>query len=155
MTRFGWRIFGVLLVVIAGFGLMVRAADHPTERWHINPVDAVRTGKPNDYVAAPEGAVAAEIDRLLLSAPADPLMAFDRVARSAPRTNVVAGSVAEGFITYVQRSALIGFPDYVSVVRIDSTPPSIAIWSRSRYGYSDMGVNKARIDAWLQEAGFE
>jgi uncharacterized protein (DUF1499 family) len=54
-------------------------------------------------------------------------------------------------MTYVQRSRFWGFPDYVSVRAVDLGDGSsaLAIFSRSRYGASDLGVNRARVDAWL------
>ncbi|MEL6267324.1 MAG: DUF1499 domain-containing protein, partial [Pseudomonadota bacterium] len=63
---------------------------------------------------------------------------------------VVAGSAAEGFVTYVQTSRIVGFPDYVSARTVEG---GIAVWSRSRYGYSDLGVNRARVEDWLAAAG--
>ena len=156
MRRWLVRGVGLLLVLVSACGLMVRGSEHDPAVWHIDPLVTERTGKPNDYLAAPEGTTAAAPDRVLTRAPADPLGAFDRAARAAPRVEVVAGAPAEGFVTYVQRSALIGFPDYVSVRAVETpSGPSLAVWSRSRYGYSDLGVNKARIEGWLAEAGFE
>ncbi len=78
------------------------------------------------------------------------LAALDRVARATPRTAVVAGSVAEGRITYVTRSALWAFPDYTTVAAVpvaDGASP--VLLGRARFGRSDLGVNRARIEAWL------
>ncbi len=57
-------------------------------------------------------------------------------------------------ITYVQRSRVFGFPDCLTVkaVAIESTGEAgagLIIWSRARYGRSDFGVNRARVEAWL------
>ena len=54
-------------------------------------------------------------------------------------------------MTYVQTSGLFGFPDYVSVkfIEIDAANSTLAIFSRSRLGKSDLGVNKKRVEAWL------
>ena len=51
----------------------------------------------------------------------------------------------------VQRSAVFRFPDFVVVQAIDlgGGKASLAIYSRSKYGRSDFGVNKARVQAWL------
>ncbi|MEM6487122.1 MAG: DUF1499 domain-containing protein [Pseudomonadota bacterium] len=145
------QALGVMLVAACAGGLAVRRVDHPAETWHVDPTTAARTGKPNDYLAAPAGTTVAAPDRGLQAAdPAAALAALDRVAQAAPRTAVIAGSVAEGFVTYVQTSALFGFPDYISVKRVEG---GLAVWSRSRYGYSDLGVNKARVTEWLAEAG--
>ncbi|MEO1276597.1 MAG: DUF1499 domain-containing protein [Pseudomonadota bacterium] len=139
-----------LVAIVAG-GVAVRTADHDPAVWHLRPTAAERTGKPNDFLAAPAGTTVATVDVTLAPTDAAAAMtAFDSAARAASRVAVVAGSVEEGFITYVQRSALIGFPDYISVETVEG---GIAIWSRSRYGHSDLGVNEKRVRAWLAEAG--
>ena len=79
------------------------------------------------------------------------LAAFDRVARAEPRVQVLAGSVASGRITYVVRSRLVGFPDYLTVRALPAQGggATLAIFSRQRFGLKDMGVNRARVEAWL------
>ncbi|MEM9760937.1 MAG: DUF1499 domain-containing protein [Pseudomonadota bacterium] len=156
MTRWLVRAAGLLLVVLSVAGLWVRATDHDPEIWHADPTTAARTGQPNDFLAAPLNSTQAPIDLALSTAPEEPLAAFDRVAMAAPRTEIVAGSVGDGHITYVQRSALFGFPDYVSVKRVVGPEgATIAAWSRSRFGHSDLGVNEQRLAAWLAAGGFE
>jgi uncharacterized protein (DUF1499 family) len=60
-------------------------------------------------------------------------------------------------ITYVQRSRIIGFPDYITVkaVPMETGLPEagagLIVYSRSRYGYGDFGVNRARVEAWLMQ----
>jgi uncharacterized protein (DUF1499 family) len=157
MVRWLLRGLGVALVLAAVGVLMVRLASHPPSEWHADPLTTERTGKPNDVLAAPAGATAAAPDIVLAltDRPAGELLAaLDRAARAEPRVEVVAGSVAEGWITWVQRSRLIGFPDYVSARTVETPEGNgIAVWSRSRYGHSDLGVNRARIERWLAAAG--
>ncbi len=74
------------------------------------------------------------------------LAALDAIIRAEPRTHVLAGSVGEGMVTYVTRSKMFGFPDYTTVQQRGDT---LAIHARLRYGKSDMGVNKARVERWL------
>ncbi|MEM1345091.1 MAG: DUF1499 domain-containing protein [Pseudomonadota bacterium] len=154
-----WLSLGLALMLLAmAVGcVMVRTAGHDVARWHVDPATTARTGKPNDFLAAPEGASAAQPDRILATwalAPGDLLTRFDAVVRAAPRTEVVAGTPEALFVTYVQRSALIGFPDYISVRAIPvQGGASLVIWSRSRYGYSDLGVNRARVEGWLEALG--
>jgi uncharacterized protein (DUF1499 family) len=52
---------------------------------------------------------------------------------------------------YVQRSALLGFPDAIVVRYMDQPGGTsmVAIYSRSQLGNGDMWVNKARIERWL------
>ena len=52
---------------------------------------------------------------------------------------------------YIQRSALMQFPDTI-VVRYIEQPEgrsTLAIYSRSQLGHSDLGVNLARLERWL------
>ena len=74
---------------------------------------------------------------------------LDAAALAEPRTTRIAGDPADGFATYVQRSALWGFPDIVSARAVaDADGARLALWSRSRFGYSDLGVNAARVARW-------
>ncbi|MGF1502370.1 MAG: DUF1499 domain-containing protein [Paracoccaceae bacterium] len=149
---FGWGLGFAFIALVAGC-VMVWGTGHNPARWHVDPLVAKRTGKPNDYLVAPEGAAAARPDRSFaaVAEPPEALFArFHEIALAAPRTEIVAGAPAELFVTYVQRSAVFGFPDYVSVKAVAAPDgASLAIWSRSRFGYSDLGVNRARVERWL------
>ncbi|MEN8657020.1 MAG: DUF1499 domain-containing protein, partial [Marivita sp.] len=71
---------------------------------------------------------------------------LDRIILATPRTEVLTGSVEEGKVTYVTRSQWMGFPDYTTVMKSDDV---LELFARLRFGQSDMGVNKARVDGWL------
>ena len=148
---------GMLVVLVCTGFLIIRSALHVPDVWHVDPTDTMRTGKPNDALAAPVGTTRADPDIVLtpLQKPARELLAsLDAVARTEPRVKVVAGSTESGRITYVQRSAIIGFPDYISVTAVETEAgSSLILWSRARYGYSDLGVNQARLQRWLTAAG--
>ena len=82
------------------------------------------------------------------------LAELDRIARDTPRTSVLAGSVEEGQITYITRSRIFGFPDFTTVTLEDAGEAQVLeIWARLRFGQSDMGVNRARVEGWLAAAG--
>ena len=123
----------IVILGIAGIAYVRYGRSDPVD-WHVDPlvtanqdlVDGVRR-----RVADAPGLM----ERLHL------------IALETPRTEVLAGSVEEGHITYVTRSRWMGFPDYATVKRDDG---QLEIWSRLRFGKTDMGVNKARIDGWLQ-----
>ena len=70
-----------------------------------------------------------------------------------PRTSHVAGAAdpASGEIRFVQYSRWLGFPDTVSVHTYAQNAGSstLAVYSRSQVGRSDLGVNRQRIEAWL------
>jgi uncharacterized protein (DUF1499 family) len=151
-----WAAGAFFVLVCTGF-VIIRSAGHDPDVWHVDPTNTTRTGKPNDALAAPVGTTRAEPDIVLtlLQKPARELLAsLDAVARTEPRVKVLAGSTESGRITYVQRSAIIGFPDYVSVTAVETEAGSaLILWSRARYGYSDLGVNQARLQRWLAAAG--
>lgn len=64
-----------------------------------------------------------------------------------PRTELIAGSVGEGRLTYITRSKLIGFPDYTTIEQTDS---NIQLYARLRFGRSDLGVNGKRLDGLIE-----
>jgi hypothetical protein len=80
------------------------------------------------------------------------LLPDTRAAQAEPRVEVVAGGIESGRIAFVQRSAVMGFPGYVSVSAIAiQAGNSLILWSR--YRHSDYGVNRARLERWLTTAG--
>jgi Protein of unknown function (DUF1499) len=136
----GFLALGLMAAVVA-FALYVRLAPADPARWHRAPV---ATGDWGNVLAANNGA------SLRLGpdagAPADLLARLDAVALAAPRTRRLAGSLAEGRITWVTRSALWGFPDYTTA---EARPDGLYIEARHRFGQSDLGVNAARLKIWL------
>ncbi len=121
---------GLLVVAFAAY---VRLAPSDPAQWHVLP-DGVQPG---------DGAGSAV---RVLPDDGDTLARLDAVIRATPRTTRLAGSVDEGMVTYVTRSALWGFPDYTTVARRDG---QIVLYARLRFGRSDMGVNARRLDGWL------
>ena len=112
-----------------------------------------RRTTPNDALACPPHLCKARSDLV------PPLFAVDvnglraamaKVIASEPRIAVQTNDPARTE-RYVQRSALLGFPDTV-VVRYIEQPEgrsTLALYSRSQLGRSDLGVNKARLERWL------
>lgn len=147
-------IAGVVAVVGAAVAFRV-VADDPAA-WHVDPATAERTGKPNDFLVAPDGATAAKRDvgfETRKVSPRDLLFQFDAIARPSG-AEVLAGSVDELWITYVQRTMVLGFPDYITVKAIQTEGgAALIIWSRSRFGHSDFGVNESRVQGWLAKLG--
>ena len=80
------------------------------------------------------------------SAPESALARLAEIAAAAPRTRLLAGSLAEGRITWISRSKLWGFPDYITA---EVAPQGLRLWSRQRYGVQDMGVNQQRLADWM------
>jgi hypothetical protein len=154
-----WLAVGLLLIVgaVALAAVLIRGVGHDPAVWHVDPAATTRSARPNDALAAPPGLTPSppDIPLAFVDRPAsDLLAAVDATARGEPRVAVVAGSLDEGRITYVQRSALFGFPDYISVsVVAGESGSGLVLWSRSRFGYSDLGVNRSRLERWLESAG--
>ncbi|MBD3677652.1 MAG: DUF1499 domain-containing protein [Rhodobacteraceae bacterium] len=140
----------LLLVVVALLGLLayIRLAPSDPVRWHVNPLSADSPGEAG-ILLRPEGGD--DVAPTWQMTSEDLLAAFDQVARAAPRTRKLAGSVEEGQITYVTRTKWMGFPDYVSVraVPAGEGKATLAVFSRLRFGGSDLGVNRARLMGWL------
>jgi hypothetical protein len=139
-----WVALG-LLVVLA---LYVRLAPSDPARWHVAPVaegpwdTAVVTGPKSASLRLATGV------RIGLGNPVDMLARMDEVALATPRTTRLAGSVAEGRITWVTRSWLWGFPDYVTA---EARADGLYIEARSRFGYGDLRVNVRRLQHWMNQ----
>ncbi len=109
---------------------------------------------PNQYLVAPAGLTAAKPHRISLQFPwpAEELARrFRTVALQEPRVTLLAEAGGGLCMDLMQRSAVFRFPDYISVAIWDLPDggSTLAIYSRSRYGRSDFGVNARRIDRWL------
>ena len=154
---------GLLLAAVVAGAVWVRTAPLPPDRHHLDPVDAPAPSTPNHHRLLPAGSAlpGPGITQAPVWAPvwamtAEALMAeFDRVAMASPRVTRLAGSVDAGHVTYVARSRIWGFPDLVSVRSIalpeaeDGPRATLAAFSRARFGQSDLGVNRARMEAWI------
>lgn len=113
--------------------------------------------KPNQYLVCNEDLcpkAAAHREAPVYDVPAAALReAWAKVVAQQPRVTHLESDDAQLADEYVQRSAIMRYPDFVSVrfVPLDSEKSTLAIYSRSKYGYSDLGVNKKRIDSWLDQ----
>lgn len=129
-------IWGLIALVVLGLA-WIRLAPSEPARWHRAPqISADRDMR---------GGVLRRVET-----GADGLARFDAIARTAPRTRVLAGSVAEGMVTYVTRTPVFGFPDYTTARQQGDL---LLIHARNRFGGSDLGVNRARVEQWLTSLG--
>lgn len=126
-------LIAVLVIAVLGY---VRLAPSDPDRWHV-PVQATTSRDDTG------GAIR------VLSTDEVALARVDAAARALPRTRVLAGSVAEGRITYITRSRVIGFPDYTTVEYSDGL---LRMHARLRFGRSDLGVNAERLQRLLAAA---
>jgi len=74
-----------------------------------------------------------------------------RVAAREPRTHLLALDREARQAAFVQRSRLFRFPDDITVQfeSLDGGRATLALYSRARYGYHDLGVNRRRLRRWL------
>ncbi len=73
------------------------------------------------------------------------------MAEGEPLVFLAAAYDEQRQVHYVVRSAMLNFPDLVAV-QVTATGPessTLLLYSRSVYGYSDLGANRGRLQAWL------
>ncbi len=154
------------LAALVAFGAYVRLAPSDPAVWHFDPrltePDA-RTGiiLLDDLAVVGIRGLVGSTNNAAMSfvevpgTPLDVLERLDRIALATPRTKRLLGSPEEGRITWVTRSAIWGFPDYTTAEATvsDVATADLAIVARSRFGRSDLGVNTARLRAWLSQLG--
>lgn len=124
----------VLVIVIAVLAILVgyvRLAPSDPAVWHGIP--------------EAEAELSSGVYRVMDGGP-DGLARLADVALGTPRTTLLAGSVGTGMMTFVTRSRFWGFPDYTTV---SQQGDQLKIFARQRFGRSDLGVNKDRIDRWI------
>lgn len=143
-----WKLVLAVLGVAALSGAVwVRVAPSDPARWHVDPRREARPSTPNFHLLRMgDGDAPAPIFDMAPQRLAD---AFHEVA-TADGATLLAGSPADGHMTYLTRSRLMGFPDYTSVL-IESAGDGAMLtgFARARFGHSDMGANRARLEGWI------
>ena len=79
------------------------------------------------------------------------LMARTEALISAePRTQFIGENDSLRQLIFVQRSRIFRFPDTIWIKAVDHrSDTAILIYSRSSYGYWDLGANRRRVHRWL------
>lgn len=135
MTPLAWLI-GLFLPACAASGAQGLANPALMDMGHIQ-----RPATPNTaLVSVPYDVPAPRLYSALLA-----------VAAGQPRTFLAAEYPAALQVHYVARSAVFNFPDLVTA-QVSAREPdgsTLVLYSRSVYGYSDLGVNQTRVTAWL------
>ncbi|WP_027243735.1 DUF1499 domain-containing protein [Leisingera daeponensis] len=127
----GWL---VLAAVVAGLGFIRLAPSDPLD-WNTQP----------EFTEDKE--FRGGVFRVVRTGP-DGLERFHRIASHAPRTSVLAGGPNDGMVTYITRTQVLGFPDYTTAAQDGDL---LKVYARLRFGRSDLGANKERINGWLAE----
>lgn len=104
------------------------------------PPDFVAASKP--HAQSPSFAVTP--DRLM--------QAWLSLIAAEARVTLVACDAVRRQIRLVARSAWLRFPDdlWIQIEASGEQRASAAIYSRARYGGYDFGVNRKRVEAWLE-----
>ena len=143
------RYLLILLALIAGLLVYIRLSPMDPGRWHLDPRTAPRPSTPNAWIVR-DADGDAPTARFATSR-AETARALEAVIAAAPRVARLAGSASEGWVTYVQRSRLLGYPDAISIrLSEEGGETRVEIFSRSRFGYGDGGVNRARVTRWIE-----
>ncbi|ETW14463.1 hypothetical protein ATO8_01100 [Roseivivax marinus] len=130
-------LFWPIVLVVVGGLVWIRFAPSDPDTWHVDPQVTADQDLSNGV-------------RRRIPAGADTLDRLNGIILATPRTDRLAGSVDEGRVTYVTRSKWMGFPDYTTIER-EADEQVVELWARARFGKSDMGVNRGRVDNWLSE----
>lgn len=159
----------VALVGAAGFAFLLYRADQPggiddVYTAAFGPPDLgdvefetlVRRSSPNDALACPPDLCAAPVDfeTPTFDVPGARLREIVReVAAAEPGTELVYSARWAEVDRFVARSALMRYPDTINSHVFGAGPgrSQLALYSRSQIGHSDLGVNRARLERWLDE----
>ena len=78
---------------------------------------------------------------------------FFEVVSAAPRAALIADAPALNRYRFIQKTRLFKFVDEITVEFVELGPQrsSIYIYSRSRSGWWDLGVNGRRVRRWLRQ----
>lgn len=139
--------YGLLVLVVGVLGYIRFAPSDPAV-WHADMSVPGYQPRPNAAAFCPRPGDPLAPD---MTDPAAILTRLDAIALATPRTARVAGSVAEGRITWITRTRLMGYPDYTTAQIMDpGSTPRLCIIGRQRFGEGDGGVNARRVQTWAQ-----
>ena len=155
-------LFGVLIVLIVvgvvtilmGREQLLVLAFGPIE---LTPVDfktLTLTERPNQYLLCPASFCTAQPDAISPVYPISAITLRDKwwtMVAQQPRVQQIHVSPDGLQFDFRQRSRIMRFPDSITVrfIPLSDATSTLAIYSRSHYGYSDFGVNRQRVEAWL------
>jgi uncharacterized protein (DUF1499 family) len=150
----GIVVVGLLATFLVGRERVLTVLFGPVIQTAIDFRTLQRTARPNQYLVCPPGLCQAAPDaespvyHLPVATLRERWLAM--IARQ-PRVQQVAVDADQGQYDFIQRSRLLRFPDTITVRFIprSATQSTLAIYSRSHYGSSDLGVNRRRVTAWL------
>mgnify|MGYP001565132464 CR=1 FL=1 len=113
-----------------------------------------RPSSPNSYLICAKGlcASAADEEGPVFDLPPEKLLvAALKVASQQADTGPADADPALGQLVFIQRTAVLGFPDVVRVqaIALPGGKTALALYSHSVYGHYDFGANRRRARAWI------
>ncbi len=150
----------VALASIYGRVGLLEKAFGPVERAPVDFSTLELKASPNQYLVCPRELCVAKPDATspVFDASLEELRAaWLRVIGRQPRVTLLSNDSNEEQYEYQALTPVIHFPDAVTVRLLPANEgrSTIAIYSRSHYGYSDLGVNRRRVQGWLEELSHE
>jgi uncharacterized protein (DUF1499 family) len=114
-----------------------------------------RDPRPHQYLVCPPNLCTAETDATspVYDVTHDVLRkAWLTLMTEQPRLSEIGISPDASQYDFIQRTQWIRFPDTITVkfIALPAGQSTLAIYSRSHYGYSDWDVNRERIEGWLK-----
>ena len=111
---------------------------------------------PNYYLVCPAkycNVTPSEISPVFPVSADDLYNAFNQMISHESRVNFVYTIPEQGQFQLVQKSLVLGLPDDITVqfIALSENTSTLAIYSKSRYGFYDFGANKRRVTAWLEQ----
>ncbi len=157
------RRLGAVAGLVAVVGFLIAAVGReralpllfgPVERASVAFATLTPSERPNWYLVCPESYCAATGHRSspVFDEPASALRdRWLRMIARQPRVRLISEAADRLQFDFEQRSLVLRFPDTITVrfIALDVCRATLAIYSRSHYGYGDFGVNRRRIDSWL------
>ena len=121
------------------------------------PMDFARLvppSSPNWYLVAPQSFCKATVSRdsPVYNLPAITLAKkVTTIIEQLPRIQVRYADQKKYTYGYIQKSKWFRFPDFLSVqiIPLADDRSTLAIYSHAKYGYSDFGVNRKRVELIL------
>ena len=115
----------------------------------------VRPSSPNSYLICAKNLCAAAVDEdgpVFDLPPEKLLVAAVKVASLQSNTSPADADPALGQLVFIQRTAVLQFPDIVRVqaIAVPGGKSALALYSRSVYGHYDFGANRRRARAWVE-----
>jgi hypothetical protein len=150
----------ILAVVIVALGLGLRLYMSRSAEDRLRPGEDIAIGEfrgpvpGNGFLACPQQycAVAPDMASPALPVGVDRLQAlWQQLLRDQRGIVTVLDEPDRHRVVLVQHSAVLGFPDVITVEFVPLGPEqsSIALYSRARYGKLDFGVNRKRVERWI------